>query len=226
MSLPPAAVEAHDPRVHIQEDDDVAPPEHFALVDGLTPNFETYLFYAREQRDKEAAEALKEGQRPPTGWMSELFGLNRLAPDQASVASTDEKKGTADEAAILSITPSEYRAASSSLRTATWGTIFYLITTGTSIVQTTCSLLMNELDILGPSSAPYAFTQVGYGPGVACFVVFGIMAAYSGFLLWHMFLKLDSERFPLKTFGDLGHRIYGNWFRIGMPLIYLTSISH
>ncbi|KAF8553096.1 hypothetical protein OG21DRAFT_1414934 [Imleria badia] len=199
MSVPPAAVEAHDPRVHIQENDDVVPPEHFVLTDGLTPNLETYLFYAQEQRDKEAAEARKEGHLPPTGWLSELFDLNRRALDQDSVTSADEKRGApADEAAVLGITPTEYRAASSSLRTATWGAIFYLITT----------------DILGPYSAPYAFAQVGYGPGVACFVAFGVMAAYSGFLLWHMFLKLDSERFPIKTFGDLGYRIYGSWFRI------------
>ena len=60
---------------------------------------------------------------------------------------------------------------------------------------------------------------MGYGPGVACFIVFGIMAAYSGVLLWHMFLKLDSDRFPLRSFGDLGYRIYGSWFRICTPFI-------
>ena len=64
---------------------------------------------------------------------------------------------------------------------------------------------------------------MGYGPGVACFVVFGIMAAYSGALLWHMFLKLDSDRFPLRSFGDLGYRIYGSWFRICTPHILLQA---
>jgi len=39
------------------------------------------------------------------------------------------------------------------------------------------------------------------------------MAAYSGLLLWYMFLKLDSDRYPLRSFGDLGYRIYGPWFR-------------
>ncbi|KAG9312425.1 transmembrane amino acid transporter protein-domain-containing protein [Chiua virens] len=194
MSYPPAAVAAHDPRVHLQEDDDVISPEHYVLEDGLPPNLEAYLFYAREQRDKEAAEARKEGNKPPTGWLSELFGLNRISRDQDSVISGDEKKPPVDETGILAVTAAEYRAASGSLRTATWGAVFYLITT----------------DILGPYTAPYAFSAVGYGPGVACFVAFGIMAAYSGFLLWHMFLKLDSERFPLRSFGDLGYRIYWN----------------
>ena len=39
------------------------------------------------------------------------------------------------------------------------------------------------------------------------------MAAYSGFLLWYLFMKLDSDKYPLKSFGDLGYRIYGPWFR-------------
>ena len=60
---------------------------------------------------------------------------------------------------------------------------------------------------------------MGYGPGIACFLAFGIMAAYSGVLIWHMFLKLDSDRFPLRSFGDLGYRIYGSWFRTCTLLI-------
>ena len=133
MSLPPAAVEAHDPRVHLQENNDIVAPEHPHLADGLPPNFETYLFYAREQRDREAAQARREGHRPPTGWLSELFGLNRLS-DRDSVRSdekSDEKTlAVSDENGILAVTPSELRAASGSLRTASWGAIFYLITTG------------------------------------------------------------------------------------------------
>lgn len=127
MSSPLAAVEAHHPRMRFQENE--ISLEHFAFTDGLAPNFETYLYYAQEQRDKEAAEARREGHRPPTGLLGELFGLDRLGY-QDSVPSTDEKKGGSDEAAVLAITAAEYRAASSSLRTATWGAIFYLITTG------------------------------------------------------------------------------------------------
>jgi len=212
MSYPLTAVEAHDPRMRFQENE-ISTPEHFALTDGLAPNFETYLYYAQEQRDKEAAEARREGHRPPTGWLGELFGLNRLGY-QDSVASTDEKKGGSDEAAVLAITPTEYRVASGSLRTATWGAIFYLITTGMRGPLIGLTSLTSGADILGPYSTPFAFAQVGYGPGVACFVVFGVMAAYSGLLLWHMFLKLDSDRFPLRSFGDLAYRIYGSWFRI------------
>ena len=130
MSYPLAAVAAHDPRVQLEENVDVAAPEHFVLADGLAPNFETYLYYAEEQRDSEATKARRERQGPPTGWIGNLFGLNRLSPHQDSKMYADEKRGGSQEAAVA-VTPAEYRAASSSLRTASWGAIFYLITTGT-----------------------------------------------------------------------------------------------
>ncbi|KAF9221171.1 hypothetical protein BS17DRAFT_712478 [Gyrodon lividus] len=200
MSYPPAAVQAHDPRVHITENDDVFGPDHPVLNDGSAPNFETYLHFAEEQRAKEVTEARRNGEVESSGWLSQLFGRKPSQEDRVSVvsatASDEKKQGESDEAA-LTVTDAEYRAASSSLRTASWGSVFYLITT----------------DILGPYSTPYAFAQVGYGPGVACFVVFGALAAYSGFLLWHMFMKLDSEKYPLRSFGDLGYRLYGSWFR-------------
>ena len=129
MSFPLVA----DPRVQLQEINDVVAPEHHLLADGLPPNFETYLFYAREQRDREAAQARQEGHRPPTGWLSEVFGLNPLR-DQ----SLDEKRAVPDENAILTVTPAELRAASGSLRTASWGAIFYLITTGRRVSNDRC----------------------------------------------------------------------------------------
>lgn len=117
---------------HVEPGNDLSAPENDVLADGLAPNFETYLFYAREQRDKEAAEARREGQRPPTGWLSDLFGLD-YGQDHDSIVSSDEKRGgESDEAGILTVSDAEYRAASSSLRTATWGAVFYLITTGTA----------------------------------------------------------------------------------------------
>ena len=39
------------------------------------------------------------------------------------------------------------------------------------------------------------------------------MAGYSGYLLWKIFLGLDSYEFPLKNYGDLAFRIYGSTFR-------------
>ncbi|ODV88483.1 hypothetical protein CANCADRAFT_4622 [Tortispora caseinolytica NRRL Y-17796] len=73
------------------------------------------------------------------------------------------------------------------LRSATWVSVFYLITT----------------DILGPSSAPYAISRLGFGPGIALYLVLGGVAVYTGFLLYYMFLGLDSLHFPVKSYGDL-----------------------
>jgi hypothetical protein len=35
----------------------------------------------------------------------------------------------------------------------------------------------------------------------------------SGILLWRQFLGLDSDKYPVKNYGDLAFRIYGNWAR-------------
>lgn len=54
---------------------------------------------------------------------------------------------------------------------------------------------------------------MGLGPGVALFTVFGGLAFYSGLQLWKMFMQLDSDRYPLKGYGDIAFRVYGTWFR-------------
>jgi len=79
------------------------------------------------------------------------------------------------------------------MRTATWGAVFYLITT----------------DILGPYTVPWALSQMGYGSGITLYTVFGALSGYSGWLLWQMFLNLDSKQYPVKTFGDFAFRLYG-----------------
>lgn len=35
----------------------------------------------------------------------------------------------------------------------------------------------------------------------------------SGYLLWKVFINIDSYEFPAKNYGDLAYRIYGRWFR-------------
>ncbi len=61
--------------------------------------------------------------------------------------------------------------------------------------------------------------QLGYGPGIVLYTIFGAMAGYSGWQLWRMFLRLDSDRYPLKTYGDVAFRIYGTWARITVNLL-------
>jgi magnesium-transporting ATPase (P-type) len=54
---------------------------------------------------------------------------------------------------------------------------------------------------------------MGYGPGITLYIVFAGFAAYGGFLLWFQFIGLDSPKYPLRNYGDLGFRVYGNWAR-------------
>lgn len=100
------------------------------------------------------------------------------------------------------VTDDEWTNASRALRTATWAAIFYLITT----------------DILGPFSVPWAIGTLGYGPGFALFTVFGALAVYGGFLLYYMFLGLDSHQYPMRTYGDIAFRLYGT------PMRHLVNI--
>ena len=117
------------------------------------------------------------------------------------------EKTDADPAAIAAVPPqggrygvseAEWEQAQRATRTATWGSIFYLITT----------------DILGPYNVPWAVAQMGYGPGVVLYTVFGGFAFYSGLQLWQQFVGLDSTRYPLRNYGDLAFRVYGNWARV------------
>jgi hypothetical protein len=101
------------------------------------------------------------------------------------------------------ITETEWEHAQRATRTATWGSVFYLITT----------------DILGPNNVPWAISQMGFGPGFALYTVFGLMAGYSGMQLWKIFIGLDSTRYPMRNYGDVAFRIYGAWARIGVNVL-------
>ena len=55
---------------------------------------------------------------------------------------------------------------------------------------------------------------MGYGPGLALYIVFAGMAVYSGIQLWKQFIGLDSPRYPMRNYGDVAFRIYGKSARI------------
>jgi hypothetical protein len=79
------------------------------------------------------------------------------------------------------------------LRVAGWMSAFYLITT----------------DILGPTSCPWAFSQLGYVPGILLYFFMGVAAAYTGWQIWYMYLALDSHEYPVRTYSDLAGVIFG-----------------
>ncbi|KAJ7105365.1 putative amino acid transporter [Mycena epipterygia] len=146
--------------------------------------FEEYYYYAQLTRAEEDSQ-------PATGYESNLLSL--VFPSKSQGGVVREKSSSSN--AVIS--DEEWTDASRALRTATRGAVFYLITT----------------DILGPFGLPFAIATMGWGPGIALYTVFAALAGYSGYLLWDIFLGLDSYQFPVLSFGDLGHRLYGPWMR-------------
>lgn len=94
------------------------------------------------------------------------------------------------------------------LRIAKIYSVFFLITT----------------DILGPSNAPYAVAQMGWVPGVILYVMFGVAAAFGGWLLNICFCKLDSNNYPVRTFSDLAARTVAPWFRYPFGLLQFIQM--
>ena len=164
--------------------------------------FEEYQYYARRTREQE-----KHIESPKLRWREIINHRTNKDPPQND-AGVDQKKrevpevNFAHEGNRLQITDEEWTNASRAMRTASSGAAFYLITT----------------DILGPYGVGFAMGTLGWGPGIALYTVFGFMAGYSGYLIWHVFLGLDSYEFPCRNYGDLAFRTWGTTAR------YLTNI--
>ncbi|KAJ9272090.1 hypothetical protein DTO212C5_1853 [Paecilomyces variotii] len=174
-------------------------PQHRKLHDPDV-TFEEYYYYAQLTRAEEEQHAASEETVKDKGILAFFFptkndsGIQKVSDNAARDAT---KMNTNNVATRMTITDEEWTNASRALRTASRGAVFYLITT----------------DILGPFGLPYAFASMGWGPGVALFTVFAGLAGYSGYLLWESFLGLDSYQFPVRSFGDIGFRLYGPWIR-------------
>jgi hypothetical protein len=65
---------------------------------------------------------------------------------------------------------------------------------------------------------------MGYGPGIALYTVFGGFAMYSGFQLWKVFMYLDSDRYPMKTYADAFFRVYGTWARHSVNILQAIQL--
>lgn len=148
------------------------------------------LAFRKRQRRKAAADAAA----PAPATVPSL-------PSQGDVSDTEQSEKKSDVVAPWGsdaerpplITDREAKSAYLLLRVASWQLVFYMI----------CS------DVLGWYTAPMAFRQLGYGPGVMVYTGFFLMAFCSGQILWRMYLSLDSERYPIKCYADLGERTYG-----------------
>jgi hypothetical protein len=198
---------------------EIPPPDthgHNTIYLDNSISFESYHYWANRSRAFE--KHIRTDNAGYAYWGNLIFGkkiktesptVDNSEPVPGSTAS-DEKKSPSDEQTngtnggwAHGITESEWEQAQRATRTATWGSIFYLITT----------------DILGPFNVPWAIAQMGYGPGFALYTSFGVLAYYSGMQLWKMFVGLDSTRYPMRNYGDVAFRIYGNWARVGVNFL-------
>ena len=138
----PAIKKLHDPSITIEE------YMHYAAITRADD---------RTHVDVHTDDALK---------VAGFKSLNPFAKKaEPAVATTTElnEKVVADSSpdGRFVISEEEYIQASRAVRTATWGAVFFLITT----------------DILGPFSTAWAFRQMGYGPGAVLYTIF---AAFAG----------------------------------------------
>ncbi|KEQ95906.1 hypothetical protein AUEXF2481DRAFT_4173 [Aureobasidium subglaciale EXF-2481] len=174
--------------------------EGFTIEAALVHNdpsilFEEYLHYAAITRaeEKEYEKTIEKKPFTLLGAIKSRFSKGHVHNDQGS----DHEKSNSQQLTATTVTAADWRRASRATRTASWSSIFFLITT----------------DILGPTGAPWAFANTGYGPGVALYTVFGGCAAASGWYVYLVFLGLDSDRYPIRDFGQAFFRVFGSKMR-------------
>ncbi|KAK7976525.1 hypothetical protein PG989_014988 [Apiospora arundinis] len=190
-SLVPAsglALDGGDPRA---DPKDVVAFSHTEKpVSTKNVSLEEYLHYASITRAEEkiANEKYRAAKGPVT-WKSIIRGRFSRNPGGNDPQSSTAGQGYAVNGAL----EAEWKNASRAVRTAGWGSAFYLIAT----------------DVLGPSQTPWSFSQLGYGPGFVLYTVFGLLSGYSGLILWRLFIQLDSDRYPMRNYADVFHRIFG-----------------
>jgi hypothetical protein len=120
-----------------------------------TISFEEYLHYAKESRAWEASAANAESTSLEGSALKRRFRLgkekkiiqgeapqpaigNAIATEKHSLAKESLKNGSVTGVVTSNVTDDEWSTASRAARTATWGAVFFLLTT----------------DILGPFSVP------------------------------------------------------------------------
>ncbi|KIW97771.1 uncharacterized protein Z519_01355 [Cladophialophora bantiana CBS 173.52] len=156
------------------------PPSQRQIHDSSV-TFEEYYYYAQRTREEQ-----RQLQSPQWQWRT-VFSSRKKTADPV-----EEERQSKPHAGGV-VTEEEWSNASRAFRTASWGAVFYLITT----------------DILGPFAVPFAIGTLGFGPGCGIFTAFGIVSVYSGYLIWRVFMGVDSHEFPARNYGDLAFRAWG-----------------
>jgi hypothetical protein len=165
MAMPLAATVAHDkhdPGILSSESDIMAAAR---LERNSAVTIEEYMYWASISRQEESMLPKIKGPVAKLLGSSKSSAVDQQGHDTGTGDSTTkmkEIKAAPPTAEIVS--DGEWDQAQRAARTAGWAAIFYLITT----------------DVLGPYTVPWAMAQMGYGPGISLYTVFGALAGYTG----------------------------------------------
>ncbi|EMC93302.1 hypothetical protein BAUCODRAFT_235731 [Baudoinia panamericana UAMH 10762] len=158
---------------------------------------EVYQYWARLEREREAKDMTEIPDSPWVVLFKMLTGRSVAAPTEVAAVHDGrdpEKESPAGSSDVWgSVSEDERSKAYRALRVASWQAVFYLITT----------------DILGFSSAPEAFLELGLGPGILVYFFFYVLAVFAGQVIWKMYMETDSSKYPVVCYADLGERIFG-----------------
>lgn len=166
----------------------------------LPDTMAAYLYYAEQHRGPSLRGGVEETVTPPRS------GSTLEVDKDTQLARGDQGWGRLLRSSGIS--HQEHERANRAVKTATWLAAFYLMTT----------------DVLGPYSTPYAIAQLGYGTGAILYTIMMICAAYSAWILWVLFLRLDSPEFPVNDYGNLAYKIFGNAARIGCSTLQALQL--
>lgn len=106
-------------------------------------------------------------------------------------------------------------------QTASYDTVDRLVLRRVTMLR--CFFLITA-DVLGPFQGPYVFSQVGYVPGAIVYVIMGIMAFIAGVNLNVLYLRLDSDKMPVRNYGYLVHRIWGWYGKVITDFFFIIQL--
>jgi hypothetical protein len=160
MAMPLAATVAHDKHdpLILSTGHETSPT---APRDG-TVTIEEYMYWASITRHEESL--LPKIQGPVTKLLGFTKSDAAVHNDHSDAPTSEMKELKAAPPSAVAVSDGEWRQAGRAARTAGWAAVFYLITT----------------DVLGPYTVPWAMAQMGYGPGISLYAIFGALAGYTG----------------------------------------------
>jgi hypothetical protein len=129
-----------------------------------TVTIEEFMYWAAISRHEESK--LPKIKGPVSNILGFGKSKSKVAPTQSLEATSDAlmHEMQPGKPASATVSNAEWQQAQRASRTAGWAAVFYLIST----------------DVLGPYSVPWAMAQMGYGPGISLYAVFGALAGYTG----------------------------------------------